>query len=1067
MLRSAVSREATQEGEPQAAAPSSFLVLGGLLALAFLVRIVLIGADGFRNDVSSFEGWTLTLVEHPLREFYKSTGFADYPPGYFFVLWIVGQFYKLFVHSDPGFGALKIAVKLPAILMDLADSLLIFAIVRRFASRAWAYGAAALFALNPATIFISAYWGQVDSVAAGVVLAALLLAVWSDGAKGRAATFGLAGACVLLAYSILIKPPASVLIPLFLIHAFTGDPEARRRRLAGTALGAVAGFALAYLSAIAFQPALDPLKAFAWLIQRYQFGSGVYAYNSVNAFNLYTIRSNFWESDAGLWPVVTFGFPQWAWGIVLVVGASALILFAYAQKKTPEAFLEAACLLSIAFFVLSTRMHERYIFNGLVLAMPLIAFGRRYRYASGVLSVTLFLNLLYSLEYLRVMDQHITGVDASNMWPLATRLCSLLNVATFFYLGYVYTGAGPDVLERFDPRAWFRSRAEGGARAWWPPLEGTAAMDLRDWSIASALGAVSFAISYAYVKWPAEKVFDEIYYARAAEEYLQGKDVFEWTHPPLTKLFITATTWLLGDQAYGWRMASVVMGALSVVLLYVFAKRLLGSTLFASIAAGMLVFDGFHLAQSRIATPEITVAFFALLVLYAFYRYWLASQVRILTLQDGRGLGIEFVAFLGASALAAGLAFGAVGAMPGTDAATKAVAFVYFEIAAYVLVRLLLPRLMGKQYTTYPDGSIIRDGAIESPAGPVKGETRVALGEATLTYGRDLSLTYETPEGTVRYDPDGSLTGERGLRVGPGDANLWFWILTLSGGALAASKWNGLFDYFVVWLVVALVVAQRYVPRLFAALDWPVKAATARWGNPRGFSLDLTIAAMLFVGATIYLLSYVPFFSIGKTLGDAVRLQSQMYGYHHNLVATHPYSSQWWQWPILQIPISYYYTDFRVGADTTRETACCVAEILALPNPLTWLAGLITVPVVAWLGWRERRKGYLLLIAAYFIQWLPWIGSPRIAFEYHFYPNLAIILLCDTIVLQRIWNAWQARGRVSWARIAVGGYLAAVFIAFWFWYPVTAGTHITWQAWNVRMITPLTGANWINPHPGQ
>lgn len=1067
MLRSALSRTVPKEGEPQAAAPSAFLALGGLLFVAFLLRIVLIGADGFRNDVSSFEGWTLTLVEHPLRDFYKSAGFADYPPGYFFVLWIVGKIYKLLVHADPGFAALKIAVKLPAIFMDLVDSLLIFAIVRRCASLRWAYAAAALFALNPATIFISAYWGQVDSVAAGVVLGSLLLVIWSDGLQGRASVLALAGACALLAYSILIKPPASVLIPLFVLHVFTGsDPETRRRRIVGTALGAVAGFTLAYLAALAFQPALDPLRAFGWLIQRYQYGSGVYSYNSVNAFNLYTIRSNFWQPDSGLWPLATFGFPQWAWGIALLVMASALVLVAYAQKKTPQAFLEAACLLSLAFFVLSTRMHERYVFNGLVLAMPLIAFGRRYRYASALLSATLFVNLLYSLQYLKVMDQHIMGVDAANMWPLVTRACSALNVAVFFYLGFVYTGAGPDVLERFDPRTWLRGVSGAGARAWWPPLEGTAHMERRDWSIAGALGALSFAISYAFVQWPAEKVFDEIYYARSAEEYLQGKDVFEWTHPPLTKLFITATTWLLGDQAYGWRMASVIVGALSVVLLYAFAKRLLGSTLFATVAAGMLVCDGFHLAQSRIATPEITVAFFALLVLYAFYRFWIASQVRVITLLDSRGAGLEVAAFLGASAVAAGLAFGVVGAWPGSDTATKVVAFVYFELGAYVLVRTLVPRLRGTKSTTYPDGSIVRDGEIEAPSGRVTLGTSSPLGEATLTYGRDLSLTVATPEGSVRCGPDGSLTGE-GVAIGPADAQRWFWILALAAGALAASKWNGLFDFFVVWLVIAAVVAQRHIPRLCAVLDWPVKAATARFGNPRGFSLDLAVAGMLFVAATVYLLSYVPFFSIGKTLGEAVRLQSQMYGYHHNLVATHPYSSQWWQWPILQIPISYYYTDFRVGADKTREAACCVAEILALPNPLTWLAGLVTVPLVAWFGWRERRKGYLLLVTAYFIQWLPWIGSPRIAFEYHFYPNLAIILLCDAIVLQRIWQAWPASGRVSWPRIAVGGYLAAVFTAFWFWYPVTAGTHVTWQAWNARMITPLTGNNWINPHPGQ
>ena len=37
--------------------------------------------------------------------------------------------------------------------------------------------------------------------------------------------------------------------------------------------------------------------------------------------------------------------------------------------------------------------------------------------------------------------------------------------------------------------------------------------------------------------------------------------------------------------------------------------------------------DGFHYVQSRIATPEITVAFFSLLTLYAFYRLWVGTQI--------------------------------------------------------------------------------------------------------------------------------------------------------------------------------------------------------------------------------------------------------------------------------------------------------------------------------------------------------------------------------------------------------------------------------------------------------
>ena len=71
----------------------------------------------------------------------------------------------------------------------------------------------------------------------------------------------------------------------------------------------------------------------------------------------------------------------------------------------------------------------------------------------------------------------------------------------------------------------------------------------------------------------------------------------------------------------------MVFGALVVMLLYVFAKRVTGSTLFATIAALLLTFDGMHFVQSRIATPEGFVVFFATLAVYAFYRFWISSQV--------------------------------------------------------------------------------------------------------------------------------------------------------------------------------------------------------------------------------------------------------------------------------------------------------------------------------------------------------------------------------------------------------------------------------------------------------
>jgi hypothetical protein len=312
-------------------------------------------------------------------------------------------------------------------------------------------------------------------------------------------------------------------------------------------------------------------------------------------------------------------------------------------------------------------------------------------------------------------------------------------------------------------------------------------------------------------------------------------------------------------------------------------------------------------------------------------------------------------------------------------------------------------------------------------------------GDLTRTYERDGRLAYATPETRAEFRPDGSLHVAGGSTSG---REMWVWtgILAVASGCGAASKWNGMFDFFVVWLCVGLVLGQRYLRR------------PAVYGNPFGMPFDMVMGTMLLATGAIYTCCYIPFFTLGHNFLDMIALQTEMYNYHAHLVATHPYASQWWQWPILERPISYYYHDFRTGAGTDDPTACCVAEILALPNPFVWWAGLITVPVVGAYAWFERNRGYALLVIAYFLQWLPWIGSPRIAFEYHFYPNLAIIVLCNAIVLQKLWH-WVPEGQPNpfIPRVGVGIYLAVVAWAFVFFYPVLVGQHVTWDAWHARM----------------
>ena len=1033
---------------------SATLWLWLLLAAGFILRLVFMGNEGFRNDVSSFEAWAITLNNHPFWQFYSSTSFADYPPGYFYILGFIGHLYA-FLAPHGNLDVLKYLVKVPAVLMDLADGALLYAIVRRFASERWALGVAAFFILNPAIIFISAAWGQVDSISSGLALLGVYLLLRSD---DGAATTRIVLAWLALAYSLLIKPQAAILIPLFIVFAFT-LPERRRARLAATGAGIVAAIVFAFLLTVPFHPTANPADAFSWLYQKYDFGKNVYAYNSVNAFNLWSIIHPFWTGDSqqiGPWP-------QYFWGILLVAAASVLTLVRYVQGRAQQALIESAALLSLAFYMFSTRMHERYIYDGLLFTMAAIPFARRYFWAAVIFSTTLFVNLWYSLIYLNVVTNRTPGVNAADMWPMVTHPLSLLNVAVFFYLGYVFLGTS-DEAAATAPAAAAPAPAlpvDLKARAWFNPREGLGSMLWPlDYAMAGFLGVVSFVVSYVNYWLPNEKIFDEIYFARAAEEYLTNRYIYENTHPPLTKLIITLSTMMfggmpLGDNPHGWRFLDVVFGAIAVVALYAFAKRLTRSTMFSSFAALMFVADGMHFVQSRIATPEGIVVVFSLCALYAFYRYWIASQStqRHYEPETLKRAGISI-----AGAIVLGFISGALANLIGHgDKASLIVASLYFMSGWYLVMRLLVvPRMLAPQgeFVSYAEGSYQvlagGQGVLETPDGrAVKKDLTINEEDATISYHRDGSVVYATPEGSATYTP-GLIADDRGEVEEGRHATGWLIAFTLLLGALVASKWYGVMAYGVSFIVIAAVWLQRY---------WRERQ-TKHWGNPFGFRLDLSVAAIVFLSMSLYVCVWIPDFFRHieiKNIGDLVYRQYSMFQYHDTLKATHPYQSSWWQWPLDWRPIAYYWKDLRAGININNPNSCCVAEIISLPNPLILWAGLLTVPCIAFLAWREKNKGFALLVLAYLLQWLPWARSPRITFAYHFYVDIPLIILCNVLILQRIWNR-QTESRESqlFGRIGVCAYVAGVVLAFIWFYPVLAGVPIPWNDWWGRM--------WLKSH---
>jgi len=139
---------------------------------------------------------------------------------------------------------------------------------------------------------------------------------------------------------------------------------------------------------------------------------------------------------------------------------------------------------------------------------------------------------------------------------------------------------------------------------------------------------------------PHALVFDETYYVKDAwSQWVLGyaatwpedanarfaageTDIFTTdpsfvVHPPLGKYLIGAGMALFGaDSSFGWRIAAALIGTACVLVLYVLAKALVPSVVFATIAAGLLAIDGQAIVMSRVSLLDIFLAFFILLAVW-------------------------------------------------------------------------------------------------------------------------------------------------------------------------------------------------------------------------------------------------------------------------------------------------------------------------------------------------------------------------------------------------------------------------------------------------------------------
>lgn len=139
--------------------------------------------------------------------------------------------------------------------------------------------------------------------------------------------------------------------------------------------------------------------------------------------------------------------------------------------------------------------------------------------------------------------------------------------------------------------------------------------------------------------------FDEIYYFRTANEFITGQPAYENTHPPLGKSLIALGALLFGTNPFGFRFMGTLFGVLMLPFLYIFAQNITSNRFIASITTLCFAFDFMHYTQTRLATIDVYIVFFIILMFCFMERYLRLSFYDTKLTKTFLPLGLSGIAF--------------------------------------------------------------------------------------------------------------------------------------------------------------------------------------------------------------------------------------------------------------------------------------------------------------------------------------------------------------------------------------------------------------------------------------
>lgn len=329
-----------------------------LVLLALLIRLALVYFQ-FSGDVRNHLIWGESVINDGAFSFYTRhfPGFndANYPPLTIFVFAFFRYLYQICNHFliwqnfnlkflpsflVPIFASLNMQaafMKIPAVLADLGIGILLFRLFDKKQNRLLI---PALYLLNPATIYVSAVWGQIEAIP----IFFLILSYYFLPRRYYLSH-------LVFALAILTKQTALWVLPIFLIiWVKQGNLKSL---LQGLTLQAIV-FVLFYF------PFLSPLNSFSAYFSTLA-GSSTLA--SDQAMNLwYFIFGGRGVDDSILW----LGLSVRNWSLILLSMTGVSICVWLWKRFSDEKMAAGLFWFSMIAFFFQTRVHERHLAPAIV-----------------------------------------------------------------------------------------------------------------------------------------------------------------------------------------------------------------------------------------------------------------------------------------------------------------------------------------------------------------------------------------------------------------------------------------------------------------------------------------------------------------------------------------------------------------------------------------------------------------------------------------------------------------------------------------------------------------------------